>query len=547
MSALPGPPGLPIIGNLTQMMGYKRPQTHIQWTKWAKQYGPLYRVKMPGSTFVVVADPALLPTVLGRPGLPKSRVYELGFFLATRTSHDTMFSIRHTNDPMWKATRKTLALAFNPDAIRSKMPMVVQQSLGLAERLRAFGPGRDIEVQDAMARVTLDVILTTGFDLPSNAVDLDSPCPLLEDMHFLMAETFRKNAADAKALEIEYLESELGALAEKDPATIGRGFTNPFRKLYRKLAPNSPLAKEFSVRLANLHSIWHQIMTDARGDVADDDVSLWGCLAKVRDHKTGKALSGDLLQAEVAGIILGGLDTSAQTCAFTLALLAAHPEQEKALAAELDAAGLLLTPANPSPRPMAFSDLPRLTYLDGVIKESLRMFPVAATGLSRCTDEVTVLGGYLIPAGTEVQVPIYTLHMMTFPEPERFMPERWATIKAASEPAATKVHVQAGDITARDTAAPKWTAASAAREATGGEKPAPTFIPFSGGPRDCLGQRLAMMEVATILGTLIGRFTVELSPRMDGYKGLLERQTIAFTLAVDDGLWINFKPRLGWI
>lgn len=40
------------------------------------------RVKMPGSTFVVVADPALLPTVLGRPGLPKSRVYELGFFVS---------------------------------------------------------------------------------------------------------------------------------------------------------------------------------------------------------------------------------------------------------------------------------------------------------------------------------------------------------------------------------------------------------------------------------------------------------------------------------
>lgn len=41
-----------------------------------------------------------------------------------------------------------------------------------------------------------------------------------------------------------------------------RGFTNPFRKLSRKLAPNSALAKEFSSRLANLHSIWHQIMTD---------------------------------------------------------------------------------------------------------------------------------------------------------------------------------------------------------------------------------------------------------------------------------------------
>ena len=48
------------------------------------------------------------------------------------------------------------------------------------------------------------------------------------------------------------------------------------------------------------------------------------------------------------------------------ALLAAHPEQEAALAAELDSAGLLATPVNPAPRAMAFSDLARLSYLDGV-------------------------------------------------------------------------------------------------------------------------------------------------------------------------------------
>ncbi len=56
------------------------------------------------------------------------------------------------------------------------------------------GNGHSSDVQDAMARITLDVILTTGFDLPSNAVDLEQPCPLLEDMHFLMAETFRSAA-----------------------------------------------------------------------------------------------------------------------------------------------------------------------------------------------------------------------------------------------------------------------------------------------------------------------------------------------------------------
>jgi hypothetical protein len=125
------------------------------------------------------------------------------------------------------------------------------------------------------------------------------------------------------------------------------------RKLYRKLFPGSMLAREFNSRLANLHSVWHKIMTDvlvrasllpaypcmdaarygrcgmqqarsedgaallalekilartyeqsfpdgcmcvaaeaqARGEVAEDDVSLWGCLAKVRDVKTGALLT----------------------------------------------------------------------------------------------------------------------------------------------------------------------------------------------------------------------------------------------------------------
>ncbi|CAK0786682.1 hypothetical protein CVIRNUC_009896 [Coccomyxa viridis] len=372
LSALPGPPALPLVGNLTQLLGYKRPQTHIVWTK----------VKMPGQTFVVVADPTLLPAVLGRPGLPKSRVYELGFFLATKTFHDTMFSIRHTSNPMWKATRKTLAQAFTSEAIR--------------------------------------------------------------------------------------------------------GFTNPLRKLYRQIFPRSYLAQEFSSRLDSLHSLWHKIMMDvqARGEVMGDDTSLWGCLSRVTDVKTGKPLSGDLLQAEVAGIILGGLDTTAQTCAFTLALLAAHPEKADILAAELDRAELLVTPQRPEPRGMIFSDLASLTYLDGVLKESLRMFPVAATGLSRCTDEDCVLGGYHIPAGTEIQ--------------------------ASSNYPAALISTSASD--------------SANKKSTGGQVDrgerhpnAQTFIPFSSGPRDCLGQRLAMMEAATIVGTLLGRFTVELADRMDGY------------------------------
>ena len=51
------------------------------------------------------------------------------------------------------------------------------------------------------------------------------------------------------------------------------------------------------------------------------------------------------------------------------------------------------------------------------------------------------------------------------------------------------------------------------------------------------------VQAATIIATIFGRFTIELAPRMGGFGGVLERQTIAFTLAVDDGLWIRFIPR----
>ena len=130
------------------------------------------------------------------------------------------------------------------------------------------------------------------------------------------------------------------------------------------------------------------------------------------------------------------------------ALLAAHPEVQEEMAAELEAAGLLASRSRPQPRRLTYANLSKLPYLDAVrpcsmeadqlavsvmspaeghsplltarahewcggwtmssgsqvVKESMRMCPVSASGLGRCTREPTVIGGYLIPAGCEVQV-----------------------------------------------------------------------------------------------------------------------------------------------
>ncbi len=72
-----------------------------------------------------------------------------------------------------------------------------------------------------------------------------------------------------------------------------------------------------------------------------------------------------------------------------------------------------------------------------VIRESMRMFPVGGSGIGRYADKAVNLGGYLIPAGTEVAVCLHTMHMVpwNFPEPERFNPDRWlATVEEGALP-----------------------------------------------------------------------------------------------------------------
>lgn len=90
--------------------------------------------------------------------------------------------------------------------------------------------------------------------------------------------------------------------------------------------------------------------------------------------------------------------------------MAGHPEVQRRVAKELDARGLLATPANPTPRRPQHADLAALPYLDAVLRESLRLLPVSAIGMQRVTAApVTDLGGYAVPAGIDVLVRAQTL------------------------------------------------------------------------------------------------------------------------------------------
>jgi cytochrome P450 len=148
--------------------------------------------------------------------------------------------------------------------------------------------------------------------------------------------------------------------------------------------------------------------------------------------------------------------------------LSEHPDVAARLRAELD--------AQLGTRPAVMADLPKLKYLDAVMRETLRLYPPAWL-IGREIVQPFEIGGYTLQPGESIMMSPYTVQRdgRFFPEPDRFMPERWL------EPPATPL--------------PKF-----------------AYFPFGGGPRVCIGNHFAMMEIALVLATLLQQVELTVVP-----------------------------------
>lgn len=159
-----------------------------------------------------------------------------------------------------------------------------------------------------------------------------------------------------------------------------------------------------------------------------------------------------------------GHDTTTVTTAWALFLLGHHADiQEKLFAEQREIFG-------DSRRLPTFKDLSEMKYMERVMKESLRVYPTVMNISRRITEEFEV-DGFTIPVGIVVGVSIYaiTRDERYFPDPERFDPDRWLLENSKNR------HVYA-------------------------------HIPFSAGPRNCVGQKFAQLEEKMMLSAMIRNF-----------------------------------------
>jgi cytochrome P450 len=174
---------------------------------------------------------------------------------------------------------------------------------------------------------------------------------------------------------------------------------------------------------------------------------------------------------EAKTFLVAGHETTALALTFILVLLAQHPEAQARLVEELRR--VLCD------RVATAADLPEMHYMQAVIREALRLHPpayvIARQALRTCT-----LGGYRIPAGTAIIMSQWVTHRdpRYFDRPEEFRPERWENGFAERLPRCA-------------------------------------YFPFGAGPRRCIGESFALIEIPLVLATILQRFFVRLVPHQD--------------------------------
>jgi cytochrome P450 len=212
-----------------------------------------------------------------------------------------------------------------------------------------------------------------------------------------------------------------------------------------------------------LRRILAEIITQRRAS-GEDRGDLLSMLLLSRDEH-GDLLSDDEALSEAITLFVAGHETTAVTLMWAFKLLNDHPEVLAKLQYELDTVLAGRTPT--------LADLPHLPYTEQVMKETLRLYP-AAYSFGRSAIQPVRVEGYSLPAKRMVMLSPYLLHRnpALYEAPDTFQPERFA------------------------------------EDAT--ELPRYAFIPFGAGPRVCLGNSFAMLEMRLMLATIVGRVTLSL-------------------------------------
>ncbi|XP_069704221.1 cytochrome P450 4C1-like isoform X1 [Periplaneta americana] len=380
---------------------------------------------------------------------------------------------------VWKRHRKIITPAFHVQIFDKFLPIFNENVKILLERLKKHEDGVQFNIQPYMHLVALDIISESAMGVKINAQQ-DSTSDYVKSVKSLGMAMFIRAFKPWLHLDAIFHLSSLGRLQRKCLAIL-HGTTQRVIKERKKVV------------LENECNNTSTAPGDEEIGKKEKSAFLDLMLQAVKD---GATLTDKELQDEVDTIMLAGHDTTTCCLSFSIWCLAQHQDIQDKVMEELNQI------FGDSDREPTIKDLQEMKYMELVFKETLRVYPSVPLYGRILTEDVAV-GEYVLPAGTNVGFNPYILHRNPeyYPDPEKFDPERFLP------------------------------------ENSKGRHPF-AYIPFSAGPRICLGMKYAMAEMKAVLSAVLRKYKI-LPPETDHKLKL----TIVLVLESLNGIPIRLQKR----
>ncbi|KAL2726635.1 LOW QUALITY PROTEIN: CP9E2 protein [Vespula squamosa] len=422
---------------------------------------------------VIIRDPELIKTIA---------IKSFDYFPDHRSfidgEHDPLFrkALFSLRGDEWRETRTMLSPAFTLSKLKGMLKLMNECGADFTNYIYEMPEDkRTVEMKDVFTRYTNDVIATCAFGISINSMrDRDNDFYVLggkatnfdtvKTLKFILMRGFPKIS---KLIKLRLI-----------PDKINNFFENVVKEVIDNRDKNNIVRADMI-----------QLMMEARNKRAE----------------MGQDLPLTDIVCQAFGFFFGGFDTVSTAMCFTCHEIGVNPDIQRKLLREIDEV-IERTNGNPT-----YEVIQNMEYLDAVINESLRRYPIAVFIDRLCTESYELPPSFpgckpfLLKKDMNVWFPVYGLHHdpKYFEDPYKFDPERF--IKRGKEINNSGV-----------------------------------YLPFGLGPRICIGNRFALLEMKVLIIHLLARFNLKPCSKTQ-YPLRLSKKGIS--MSAENGFWMNFEKR----
>ncbi|XP_028264937.1 cytochrome P450 3A40 [Parambassis ranga] len=430
---IPGPKPVPFFGT---MLAYRKGFTHFD-EQCFKKYGKTWGIYDGRQPVLCITDSNMIKAVL---------VKECYSFFTNRRNlrlNGPLYdAVSIAEDDQWRRIRSVLSPSFTSGRLKEMFDIMKHHSTNLVSSMKKKADKDEpLELKEFFGPYSMDIVTSTAF-----SVDIDSLNNPTDPFVTNIKKMLKFDFFSPLFLIVAFFPF-MGPVFEKmEFSFFPTSVTDFFYAALKKIKSNRENSKQPS-RVDFL-----QLMIDSQKSNNPTGV------------EQDKGLSDHEILSQAMIFLFAGYETTSSSLTFLAYNLATNPEVMKTLQQEVDA-------TFPNQAPVQYQAMMQMEYLDCVINESLRLYPIAAR-LERVAKATVEINGFVIPKGMVVMVPMWPLHRDpdVWPEPEKFKPERFSKEN-------------------EETIDPY------------------TYMPFGIGPRNCIGMRFAIMLMKLAIVEVLQRYS----------------------------------------